>query len=191
MELNEHMITKSFTGLLFLFFLFGCASGGRAINPDDVAKLKEGMSINQVESLIGKPEHINTGEGGKTYYLYYHGRVVGFMGLAKGQTKMLNLTFNANDKLVHIDNSTVHQSSVPFGSTKTSKIERLEPSPVDASKPVSENRPIEVNSPKSSNVSNDDLKEQIRAIIRKFSNGEISRDEYKKQIEALRNSKKN
>lgn len=191
MKLNVQMINKSLIGLLFLVFLFGCASGGRELNPDDVDKLKEGMTISQVESLIGKPEHINTGEGGKTYYLYYHGSVIGFMGAAKGQTNMLNLTFNASDKLVHIDNSTVHQSSVPFGSTKTSKIERFEPSSVDASKPVSESRPIEVNSPKSSNVSNDDLKEQIRAIIRKFSNGEISRDEYKKQIEALRNSKKN
>jgi outer membrane protein assembly factor BamE (lipoprotein component of BamABCDE complex) len=110
--------------LLLHVFITGCASSGRELSQEDVAQLGIGMTSNQVERLIGTPENISSAEGGKTYYLYYHGSAVGFMGATKGKMHMLNLTFDSRMILTHIDKNITHKSSKPFGSSQTDKIER-------------------------------------------------------------------
>ena len=110
--------------LIVQLLLISCASSGRELNRDDVAKLSIGMTSTQVEQIIGRPEHVSTGEGNKTYYLYYHGSAVGFMGATKGNMHMLNLTFDRRMILVHIDKNITHKSSKPFGSSQTDRIEK-------------------------------------------------------------------
>ena len=116
---------KIFTPVLLLSFilLLGCASSGRKLNPEAVNQLQVGMTKQQVMQLIGYPEHITTGEGGKTYFVYYHGSTVGLVG-AKGEMHMLNLTFGPDFRLIHVDKSITHQKARLFGPTRTTEIEQ-------------------------------------------------------------------
>ena len=103
-----------------IVFIIGCASSGRELDPQAVNRLKEGMTISQVEKLIGPPEHISTAEGGKTYYMYFHGSASGAFGYVKGKSHRLNLTFTGS-RLTHIDKAILHQSG--FMNVKTDKVE--------------------------------------------------------------------
>jgi outer membrane protein assembly factor BamE (lipoprotein component of BamABCDE complex) len=126
--IDRVVVAWFFLGMKFLHllsiglivFIIGCASAGRKLDPQAVNSLKEGMTISQVEKLIGPPEHISTAEGGKTYYMYFHGSAGGAFGYVKGKSHRLNLTFT-HSRLTHIDKAITHQSG--FMSVKTDKVE--------------------------------------------------------------------
>jgi outer membrane protein assembly factor BamE (lipoprotein component of BamABCDE complex) len=156
-----------------LALIIGCTSG-RKLDPQSVESLRKGMSINEVERLIGPPEHISTAEGGKTYYMYYHSIVGGAFGYAKGKMHKLNLTFT-NSRLTHIDKTISHQSG--FLTVKTDKIEsgrysdspreqRVQPRNSTSSEPRGASGPAR---------SYEDRKKQIFDM---YLNKEITRDEY-------------
>ena len=166
-----------------IIFIFGCASGGRKLDPQAVNKLQEGMTMNQVEQLIGPPEHISTAEGGKTYYMYYHGSVGGAFGYAKGKTHMLNLTFTG-PRLTHIDKSITHQSG--FLSMKTDKVEsgKYSDSQRVQEVPTSPAAPVRVNSTPSAS-----FEEKKEKLLDMYLNKEITKEEYFELRRDLRNSK--
>ena len=111
--------------LLALIFLLGCSSGGRKLNPEAVNQLQVGMTKQQVMQLIGNPEHITTGEGGKTYFIYWHGSAGGFNPVvATGKMHRLNLIFGPDFRLIHVDKSITHQKAPLFGPSRTTEIEQ-------------------------------------------------------------------
>ena len=172
---------------LYSLFLLGCATSGREINPDDIAKLEEGMSIQEVEMILGLPEHISTGEEGKFYYLYHHGSAVGFMGASKSETVMLNLTFDSTGTLAHIDNQTIHKASKPLGSTKTTHIDsqnQITPDERSTEPAVLEElSDVQIPAPV---IPESDRAEERYKIIRLYVSGEISKQEYRKLMDNVR-----
>ena len=177
----------AFITLLYSLILLGCASSGREIQPEDISKLKEGMSIQDVELLLGLPEHISPGEEGKFYYLYYHGSVVGFMGASQSETHMLNLTFDSSGILVHIDNQTIHKASKPFGSSKTTQIDSQNETITELSSPEIVNPVKSSKLPKPESVeSNSERSEEKYRIIRLYVSGEISKEKYRELMDDVR-----
>ena len=154
-----------------IVFIIGCASAGRKLDPQAVNRLKEGMTISQVEQLIGPPEHISTAEGGKTYYMYFHGSASGAFGYVKGKSHRLNLTFT-DSRLTHIDKAISHQSG--FMTVKTDKVESGKYSDSDSvlKKAVSPN-PNKRN-PTYSNSYEDKKKQLLDMYLQK----EITKEEY-------------
>ena len=154
-----------------IVFIIGCASAGRKLDPQAVNRLKEGMTISQVEQLIGPPEHISTAEGGKTYYMYFHGSASGAFGYVKGKSHRLNLTFTGS-RLTHIDKAISHQSG--FMSVKTDKVESGKYSDSDSvqRKPAA-SLPTRVNSSPS-----DSYEDKKKQLLDMYLQKEITKEEY-------------
>ena len=61
------------TSLLFALLLTACATGGTS--PKQVARLQDGMTLQQVNSLLGKPYHVASTGAFTTYdYVFNQGQ---------------------------------------------------------------------------------------------------------------------
>ena len=154
----------------FLTFLIGC-SVGRKLDPNAVSSLRKGMTISQVEQLIGPPVYISTAEGGKTYYNYHYGTGTNIMGYGKAKSQTLNLTFT-NSRLTHIDKTLTHSSG--FFGMKTDKVESGKYSDSDSvqRKPAA-SLPTRVNSSPSGSYEG-----KKKQLLDMYLQKEITKEEY-------------
>ena len=170
----------------FLFYLLGCVTSGRKIDPEAARQLKKGMSITQVEQLMGSPENIATAEGGKTYYQYSYTSGSSIYGFSKGKMQMINLTFT-DSKLTNIDNKTTHTSGF-FGNLKT-KIETVDYSNTNST----ESDEGKVVTPSSSNFdtrSNISYRDKKAKLLDMYINNNITEQQYSELLKKLDKNKK-